>query len=102
MTDWDGHNRRSWRRWEVHIDASLEIGTVTVPGTIRDISRGGLLFETRRPLDVGEEAQLVHRGPLGKSTVRVIRRVLEADGTTRLGLAFVAGSPVPGTPMIKA
>jgi hypothetical protein len=96
---WDGQNRRSWRRWTVAIEAILEVGPVSVPGTIRDVSRGGLCFETRRPLDVGEEAQLIQSGPLGKSMVRVVRRTLNSDGTMALGLCFTAGSPIPGTPM---
>jgi hypothetical protein len=99
---WDGGNRRRWRRWPVAIHASLEVGPLRVPGEIRDMSRGGLLFLTRRPLDVGEEAQLVHQGPLGKSVVRVIRREVHDDGTVGLGLSFVGGSPVPGTPLVRA
>lgn len=63
----------------------LDDGAVFHAGVARDISEGGLYFETPAPLVIGS---LVHVSPLERPTLEVRARVVRAGGDAGFGLAL--------------
>jgi hypothetical protein len=76
-------------RTPISVGARLELDVVTVSGTARDLSSGGVFFETRAPLAPGLCGHLARRGGGEPIPVRVTwRRDARPGKPAGLGLAF--------------
>ena len=82
--------RTTAERLPIFVGARLELDVVTVSGTARDLSAGGVFFETSAPLAPGVRGELARAGGGEPIPVRVIwRRPATAGKPAGLGLAFV-------------
>lgn len=77
--------RRRTPRHRVHSAMVLDDGAVFHAGVARDISEGGLYFETPAPLAVGAAVQV---SPLERPGLEVRARVVRAGDDPGFGLAL--------------
>jgi hypothetical protein len=76
-------------RVPIHVGARLELDEVVVRGTARDISVGGVFFETAAPIAPGVRGSLARDGSRDLVPVRVTWSRRAADGEPAgLGLEF--------------
>ena len=86
------HDRRATgRRLPIFVGARLELDVITLQGTARDLSSGGVFFETSAPLAPGLRGHLARTG--GGEPVPVTVRWRRDEGAepgkpAGLGLAF--------------
>jgi hypothetical protein len=77
-------------RTPIFVGARLELDCVSVSGTARDLSAGGVFFETSAPLAPGVRGYLARSGGGEPIPVRVSwRRDAEPGRPAGLGLAFL-------------
>ena len=82
--------RAAAARTPIFVGARLELDVVTVSGTARDLSAGGVFFETSAPLAPGVKGHLARSGGGEPIPVRVSWRRNPAPGKPAgLGLAFL-------------
>lgn len=83
--------RATAARTPIFVGARLELDCVTVSGTARDLSSGGVFFETSAPLAPGLRGHLARAGSPDWIPVRVTwRRDAEPGKPAGIGLAFEA------------
>ena len=75
--------RTSGDRTPIFVGARLDLDVVTLRGTARDLSSGGIFFETSAPLAPGLRGVLAREGGGDPMPVRVSWR-----GERGIGLAF--------------
>lgn len=81
--------RAAAARTPIFVGARLELDCVSVTGTARDLSAGGVFFETSAPLAPGLRGHLARHGAGDWIPVRVTwRRDAEPGKPAGLGLAF--------------
>lgn len=84
-----GERRATGERLPIFVGARLELDVVTVEGTARDLSEGGVFFQTTAPLAPGLRGALVREGARERVPVRVTWRRDARDGEAAgLGLTF--------------
>jgi hypothetical protein len=82
--------RSAAARTPIFVGARLELDVVTVTGTARDLSAGGVFFETSAPLAPGVRGHLARSGGGDLIPVRVTwRRDAQPGKPAGLGLAFI-------------
>jgi hypothetical protein len=80
--------RRRQSRQRVDVVAELTVGVLRLPGTIRDVSQGGMFFETGARLELGELVHVRHPRLAMLARLRVVRRG-RFGGRIGLGLELV-------------
>ena len=81
--------RSTGERLPIFVGARLELDAVTLTGTARDLSDGGVFLETSAPLAPGLRGHLSRDGSGDRIPVRVSwRRSAHAGQPAGLGLAF--------------
>jgi hypothetical protein len=87
----DRRERGGGQRRPIFVGARLELDEVTVHGTARDLSTGGVFFETSAPLAPGLRGALVREGSKDAVPVRVTwARRASAHARPGIGLQFIA------------
>jgi hypothetical protein len=81
--------RSTGQRVPIFVGAKLELDVITLEGTARDLSDGGVFLETSAPLAPGLRGLLSRKGSTEQIPVRVSwRRAAGGDQPAGLGLAF--------------
>jgi hypothetical protein len=84
-----GDRRSTGDRLPIFVGARLELDAITLEGTARDLSSGGVFFQTSAPLAPGLRGVLARNGGPERLPVRVSWRRDAAIGAPGgIGLAF--------------
>lgn len=83
-------NRREHRRYQVELTATVKTPTKgIVKATVKDLSLGGVLFESDKYMEEGQEIDVVIDETQNITGRGIIRRVQLKDGVFQFGIEFL-------------